>query len=155
MEKLLLFFHFYTVYSKKIAVLIATYSSFACGTTKTSGGGKVWFQCCFVRLFSPFPQQFSTHSHKAKRHKMPKASKTAKEKAFEKKRQLLLVLLPDFFHKQKGVAHAVNALHTFPLSLSTVSAGSTNITINYLYHSFVIGAARPRERESAKKGILL
>ena len=39
--------------------------------------------------------------------------------------------------------------------LSTVSAGTTNITIYYLYHSFVIALRAKTGREGTKKGILL
>ena len=54
-------------------------------------------------------------------------------------RKLILRIFPLIFSTpKKSVKNVVNAPHPLLLSLSTVSAGSTNITINYSYHSFVI-----------------
>lgn len=66
------------------------------------------------------------------------------------------VLLFHLFSTLRGNKKSRKSRHIYSFRcLSTVSAGTTNITIYYLYHSFVIALRAKTEREGTKKGNLL
>ena len=140
-------------FSKFCAVYVAHGVFYSCGKAKSGRSGKREQGFRFFRLSSTFPQEFSTHSQKeilkkAKIGRRPTKKRWSGGKEI-KKRNFSRI----FSTLQKEELWAKSCHISRFGGFSTVSAGSTNITNNSLYYSFVI-ALRAKKRERIKKGII-
>ena len=138
-------------FSQFCAVYAAHGVFFSCGKAKSGRSGKREQGFCFFRLSSTFPQEFSTHSQKeilkkAKIGRRPTKKRWSGGKEI-KKRNFSRI----FSTLQKEELWAKSCHISRFGGFSTVSAGSTNITNNSLYHSFVIALRAKRAREDQER----